>query len=103
MTRTQDGKNSYEVIGITEMYPKNCRYLPGTSELEMEGCELFLSELTSFSKRDAALYINKKLKSEEIKFNVFCILVINSSSLFGICIKTLYAVKIHHLNYIGFC
>jgi hypothetical protein len=30
--------------------------------------ELFLSESTSFSKRGAALYINKKLKSEEIKF-----------------------------------
>ena len=70
ITRIQDGKNSYEVIGITEMYPKNCRYLPGTSELEMEGCELFLSELTSFSKRGAAIYINKKLKSEEIQFNV---------------------------------
>jgi hypothetical protein len=24
MTRIQDGKNSYEVIGITEIYPKNC-------------------------------------------------------------------------------
>jgi hypothetical protein len=35
MTRIQDGKNSYEVIGITEMYPKNCSYLPGTSELQM--------------------------------------------------------------------
>ena len=70
MTRIQDGKNSYEVIGITEMYPKNCSYLPGTSELQMEGCELFLNELTSFSKRDAAIYINKKLKSEEIQFNV---------------------------------
>ena len=70
MTRIQDGKNSYEVIGITEIYPKNCRHLPGTSELQMEGYELFLSELTSFSKRGAALYINKKLKSEEIQFNM---------------------------------
>jgi hypothetical protein len=32
MTRIQDGKNSYEVIGITEIYPKNCRYLPGKAE-----------------------------------------------------------------------
>jgi hypothetical protein len=70
MTRIQERKNSYEVIGITEIYPKNCRYLPGTSELQMEGYELFLSELTSLSKRGAALYINKKLKSEEIQFNV---------------------------------
>jgi hypothetical protein len=45
MTRIQDGKNSYEVIGITEIYPKNCRYLPGTSELQMEGYELFLNLL----------------------------------------------------------
>jgi hypothetical protein len=36
----------------------------------MEGCELFLNELTSFSKRGAEIYINKKLKSEEIQFNV---------------------------------
>jgi hypothetical protein len=33
----------------------------------MEGYELFLSEPTSFSKRGTALYIDKKLKSEEIK------------------------------------
>jgi hypothetical protein len=70
MTRIQDGKNSYEVIGITELYPKYCRYLPGKAELQIEGYELFLLESTSFSKRGAALYINKKLKSEEIKFNV---------------------------------
>ena len=70
MTRIQDGKNSYEVIGITELYPKYCRYLPGKAELQIEGYELFLNESTSFSKRGAALYINKKLKSEEIKFNV---------------------------------
>ena len=68
MTRMQDEKNSYEVIGITEIYPKNCRYMPGKAELQIEGYELFLSESTSFSKRGAALYINKKLKSEEIKF-----------------------------------
>jgi hypothetical protein len=70
MTTIQDRKNSYEVIGITEIYPKNCKYLPGKAELQMEGYELFLSESTSFSKRGAALYINKKLKSEKIKFNV---------------------------------
>ena len=70
MTRIQDEKNSYEVIGITELYPKNCRYLPGKAELQLEGYELFLSESTSSSKRGAALYVNKKLKSEEIKFNV---------------------------------
>ena len=63
-------KNSYEVIGITELYPKNCRYLPGKAELQLEGYELFLSESTSSSKHGAALYVNKKLKSEEIKFNV---------------------------------
>ena len=56
--------------GITEIYPKNCRYLPGKAELQLEGYELFLSESTSSSKRGAALYVNKKLKSEEIKFNV---------------------------------
>jgi hypothetical protein len=54
MTRIQDDKNSYEVIGITEIYPKNCRYLTGKAELQMEGYELFLSESTSFSKRGAA-------------------------------------------------
>jgi len=73
MTRIQDEKNSYEVIGITEIYPKNCRYLPGKAELQLEGYELLLSEstwTTSSSKRGAALYVNKKLKSEEIKFNV---------------------------------
>ena len=43
-------------------------YLPGKAELQIEGYELFLSESTSFSKWGAALYINKKLKSEEIKF-----------------------------------
>jgi low affinity Fe/Cu permease len=32
MRKIQDGKISYEVIGITEMYPKNCRYSPGKAE-----------------------------------------------------------------------
>jgi exonuclease III len=70
ITRIQDGKNSYEVIGITEIYPQNCRYLPGKAELQLEGYELFLSEATSPRKRGAALYVNKKLKAEEIRFNV---------------------------------
>jgi hypothetical protein len=56
MTRIQDGKNSYEVIGITEIYPTNCRYLPGKAELQMEGYGLFLSESTSISKRGAAFF-----------------------------------------------
>ena len=59
MTGILDRKNSYEVIGITDIYPKNCRYLLGKTELQMEGYELFLSESTSFSKLGAALYINK--------------------------------------------
>jgi hypothetical protein len=45
--------NSYEVIGITEIYPKNCRYMPGKAELQIEGYELFLSESTNLSKRGA--------------------------------------------------
>ena len=70
MTRIQDEKNSYEVIGITEIYPKNSRYLSGKAELQLEGYELSLSESTSPSKRGAALYVNKKMKAEEIRFNV---------------------------------
>jgi hypothetical protein len=34
--------------------------MPGKAELQIEGYELFLSESTSFCKRGAALYINKK-------------------------------------------
>ena len=37
---------------------------------KLEGYELFLSESTSPSKRGAALYVNKKMKAEEIRFNV---------------------------------
>ena len=44
--------------------------MPGKAELQMEGYGLFLSESISISKRGAALYNNKKLKSEEIQFNV---------------------------------
>jgi hypothetical protein len=44
--------------------------LPGKAELQLEGYELFLSESTSPSKRGAALYVNKKLKAEEIRFNM---------------------------------
>jgi hypothetical protein len=48
ITRIQDEINSYEVIGITEIYPQNCRYLPGKAELQLVGYELFLSIFSSF-------------------------------------------------------
>ena len=75
--RLQDMEKTPEIIGITEIYPKNCRYLPSKAELGIDGFELFLNA-TSKNVRGTALYVKNDLQAEEInlidKFQE-CILV----------------------------
>ena len=66
--RVQEAQINFDIIGITEVYPKKCRFLPGKAELQLEGYDLFLSE-GSEHKRGIALYINEQLKAEEVKIN----------------------------------
>jgi hypothetical protein len=51
----------YDIIGVTKVYPKNCRYSPGKAELQLLGYELFLNE-SGENKRGIALYIRNDLK-----------------------------------------
>ena len=64
--RIQGADEMIDIIAITEVYPKNCRYLPGKAELNITGYDLYLSDHTG-SKRGVALYINQTLKWEEVK------------------------------------
>jgi hypothetical protein len=48
------------IIGVTEVYPKKCRFLPGKAELQLEGFDLFQSEGDEH-KREVAVYINEQL------------------------------------------
>lgn len=66
--RVQEAKHGLDIIGITEVYPKKCRFLPGKAELQLDGFELFLSEGDG-NKRGVAIYINEQLKAEEIKIS----------------------------------
>ena len=66
-SRVQNTDINYDVIGITEIYPKNCRYAPGKAELNLTGYDLFLNDKKN-NKRGVALYINQNLKAEEISF-----------------------------------
>jgi hypothetical protein len=67
-TRIQERDKKYDLIAITEIYPKNCRYLPGKAELQLEGFDLLMGESKMKSTRGTAMYINKDLNAEEVKF-----------------------------------
>jgi hypothetical protein len=41
--RVQETTDGFDIIGITEIYPKKCRFFPGKDELQLEGFDLFLS------------------------------------------------------------
>jgi hypothetical protein len=47
-SRLQDSDRSIDIIGITEVFPKNCRYNPGKAELQIDGYDLFIVELKEF-------------------------------------------------------
>ena len=64
--RMQSATEKFDVIGITEIYPKNCRYLPGKAELSIQGYELFLNEKKD-NGRGIALYIRQDLRAEEVR------------------------------------
>jgi hypothetical protein len=40
--RVQNAAEKYDIIGVTKVYPKNCRYSPGKAELL--GYELYFNE-----------------------------------------------------------
>jgi hypothetical protein len=42
--RVQNTTEKYDIIGVTEVYTKNCRYSPGKAELQLLGYELFCNE-----------------------------------------------------------
>ena len=64
--RVQEATDGFDIIGITEVYLKKCRFLPGKAELQLEGFDLFQSEGDEH-KRGVAVYINEQLKAEELK------------------------------------
>lgn len=53
--RVQNATEKYDIIEVTEVYPKNCRYSPGKAELQLLGYELFFNE-SGEHKRGIALY-----------------------------------------------
>ena len=57
--RVQNAAEKYDIIGVTEVYTKNCRYSPGKAELL--GYELSCNE-SGENKRGIALYIRNDLK-----------------------------------------
>ena len=39
-----------DIIGITEINPKNCRYYPGKAEVQIDGYDLFMDENNEVKK-----------------------------------------------------
>lgn len=68
--RAQEVDEGYDIIAITEVYPKNCRVLPGEAELHLQGYELFIND-TPGMKRGITLYIKQNLMAKEIKTEDF--------------------------------
>ena len=48
--RIQYCEGSMDIIGITEINPKNCRYYPGKAELQIDGYDLFMDENNEVKK-----------------------------------------------------
>jgi hypothetical protein len=42
--RVQNAAEKYDIIGVTKVYPKSCRYSPGKAELQLLGYELYFNE-----------------------------------------------------------
>ena len=58
-----------DIIGITEINPKNGRYYPGKAKLQIDGYDLFMDENNEVKKRGVGSYIRRELKAEEVKIN----------------------------------
>ena len=65
-SRLQDSDRSIDIIGITEVYPKNCRYNPGKAELQIDGYDLFIVESVETAIRGVGIYVRKELMAEEV-------------------------------------
>ena len=56
-----------DIIGITEVLPKNSRYIVEKSELNMEEYDIFPESFPRNSNRGVLLYVRKNLKATELK------------------------------------
>ena len=66
-SRLQDSDRSIDIIGITDVYPKNCRYNPEKAELQIDGYDLFVVESGEAAMREVGIYVRKELLAEEVK------------------------------------
>ena len=53
-----------DIIAVTEVKPKNCRYKPGLSGFIIDGYQLFSTNIDADDGRGIILYINKDLEPE---------------------------------------
>ena len=67
--RIQYCEGCIDIIGITEINPKTCRYYPGKAELQRDGYDLFMDENNEVKKRGVGLYIRRELKAWAVKIN----------------------------------
>ncbi|XP_033753210.1 uncharacterized protein LOC117336708 [Pecten maximus] len=61
-----------DIIGITEIYPKNARYLPQKSEFLINGYDLFMNDNNKNCHRGVGIYVKEGFKGGEVNIgNVF--------------------------------
>ena len=54
------------IIGICEVKPKNCRYSITDAELQLDGYDMFHTNLSHGKHRGCILYIDKEIEATEI-------------------------------------
>ena len=67
MTRIDECKLG--IIGITELLPKNSRYIIDKAEVQIDGYDLFTNDLETKKGRGVILYANQQFKAQEVKFD----------------------------------
>ena len=66
--RLQVKNHNPQIVGITEVKPKNFRYQLSNSEIALEGYELFGSNLQNKTGRGVCIYIQTTLQANPVEF-----------------------------------
>ena len=65
-TRFINEDSNPQIIMVTEVLPKNCRYSPAKAEFNIDGYDLFPEKLPAQDSRGILIYIKQELKAVEI-------------------------------------
>ena len=62
--------NHPDIIVLTEVTPKNNRYILQKSEIEIKGYNLYISDFEETNTRGVAVYVKKYITSNQVEFQL---------------------------------